>query len=72
MAWEWHDRFRNQQGRFTTAPDGTMRKVPVSLKLPSDCAEELRQRACAAKREIGDYVHDALLQFWTENEQKNT
>lgn len=64
MGWEWHDRYRNELGQFERRPDGSAGKVPMCIKISEDVAEALRKRACEAKREIGDYVRDALLAFW--------
>lgn len=65
MGWEWHDRYRNEKGMFERRPDGTPAKVPMCIKISEDMADELRDRACKAKSEIGDYIRDALLHFWS-------
>lgn len=65
MAWEWHERKRDMEGKFARKdPDGGTPTKTISLRLPVDVIEKMRADAVAHRVEYGRYVTHALKQYW--------
>ena len=63
--WEWHDRNRDETGRFIKAdPDGNQVKEAFNLRMPRDVCEQIREHAAVQKMEYGEYVADCLRRIW--------
>ena len=66
MAWEWHERERDTDGRFTSSQKA---KMQCNIKINREVGEELRRRVIMAKMQVGDYVEQALKAYWEMDSQ---
>ena len=65
MGWEYHERKRDEAGKFARRdPEGGSPTMPITLRLPVDVVQRMRQDASAHHCEYGRYVTAALRAFW--------
>lgn len=58
MGFEWHDRHRDQYGRF--AAINPAMPVQIHIRMTAARAEAVRAAALAAHQDMGRYVADAI------------
>lgn len=65
MAWEWHDRRRNQKGKFVPREHFDQ----IHLRLRRDQADRIRDAAKARYMEISAFCVDVILKVLTADGQ---